>query len=134
MLWLGYHLNWVGRGAEAIEVIKKAREMNPKYLYGRNPQYLDFMALACFTAGQYEESISNTKKSIEKFGSATTRNPFLIASCNMLGRMEEAKELAQQWLKADPDFSLSSWQMGRQYKRPEDSERLYGALRRAGLK
>ena len=52
----------------------------------------------------------------------------------MLGRMEEAKEAAQQWLKANPSFTLSSWNLGRLYKRPEDSERLYEALRKAGLK
>ena len=52
----------------------------------------------------------------------------------MLGRMEEAKESAQQWLKANPTFSLSSWEFGRLYKRPEDRERLYEALRKAGLK
>jgi adenylate cyclase len=134
MLWVGYYLNWVGRGEEAIEAIKKAREMNPKYLYGRNPMYLSFMGQACFTAGQYEESISNMKKTIQVHGSNAGVNPFLIASYSMLGRKEEAKESAQQWLKADPTFSLSSWKFGRLYKRPEDSERLYEALRKAGLK
>ncbi len=92
------------------------------------------MGLACFTAGQYEDSISNFKKSIERFGSSAGRDPFLIASYSMLGRMEEAREATQQWLKANPSFTLSSWAIGRQYKKPEDRERLYGALRKAGLK
>ena len=74
------------------------------------------------------------KKIIEKDGSSASRDPFLIASYSMLGRMEEAKAAAQQWLKANPTFSLSSWQYGRLYKRAEDSERLYEALRKAGLK
>ena len=134
IVWLGYFLHWVGRGEEAVAAVKKSRELNPMYLHGRNPVYLDFMGMACFTAGLYEESISNIKKSIERFGSTLTRDPFLIASYSMLGRMEEAKETAQQWLKAAPTFSLSSWQLGRMYKRPEDSERLYEALRKAGLK
>jgi adenylate cyclase len=133
-LWLGYHLNWVGRGEEAVSAVKKSMELNPMYLHGRNTMYLDFMAQACFTAGLYEESISNAKKNIERFGSAVSRDPFLIASYSMLGRMEEAKESAQQWLKGNPSFTLSSWKLGRLYKRPEDRERLYGALRRAGLK
>jgi len=136
MLWLGYFLHWVGRGQEAIEVIKKATELNPKHLFGRyrNPQYLDWMAMACFTAGLYEEAISKMKKSIESFGSLPLpqRDLFLIASYSMLERME-AKELAQQWLKANPSFTLSSWGFGRLYKRAEDRERLYEALRKAGL-
>jgi adenylate cyclase len=134
IVWLGYYLNWVGRGVEAIEVIKKARELNPMYLYGGYPVYLDFMSQTCFTAGLYEESISNMKKAIELFGSSVSRDPFLIASYSMLGRKEEAKESAQQWLKANPTFSLSSWNYWRMYKRSEDSERLYKALQNAGLK
>jgi adenylate cyclase len=132
--WLGYHLNWVGRGEEAVAAVKKSWELNPMYLHGRNPQYLDFMGYACFTAGLYDESISNMKKAIERYGSIAFRNLFLIASYSMLGRMEEAEESAQQWLKANPSFTLASWKFGRLYKRPEDSERLYGALRKAGLK
>jgi adenylate cyclase len=132
--WLGYYLNWVGRGEEAVAAVKKSRELNPMYLSGGYPVYVDFMATACFTAGLYEESISNMKKAIEIYGSSVARDPFLIASYSMLGRTEEAKETIQQWLKANPTFSLSSWQMGRLYKRSEDSERLYEALRRAGLK
>jgi adenylate cyclase len=134
MLWLGYYLQWVGRAEEAVAAVRKSIELNPMYLSGRNPTYLDFMGQVCFTAGLYEESISNMKKIIEKGGSTASRDPFLIASYSMLGRMEEAKAAAQQWLKANPTFSLSSWQYGRLYKRSEDSERLYEALRRAGLK
>jgi adenylate cyclase len=134
MVWLGYYLNWVGRGEEAVSAVKKSRELNPMYISGRNSVYLDFMGQACFTAGLYEESISNIKKAKEIYGSSFGRDPFLIASCSMLGRMEEAKEAAQQWLKATPTFSLSSWQVGRLYKRAEDRERLYDALRKAGLK
>jgi len=134
MLWVGSCLHWVGRGGEAIEAVKKAIELNPNYLYGREPRYLDYLGLACFTAGLYEESISNLKRSMERHGSSVSRDPFLIASYSMLGRMEEAKQAAQQLLKAYPAFSLSSWKFGRMYKRSEDSERLYEALRKAGLK
>jgi adenylate cyclase len=134
IVWLGYYLNWVGRGEEAVAAVKKSRELNPMYLYGEYPVYLDFMSHACFTAGLYEESISNMMKAIELFGSSVSRDPFLIASYSMLGRMDEAKEHIQQLLKINPTFSLSSWNLGRLYKRSEDSERLYEALRKAGLK
>jgi adenylate cyclase len=132
LVWLGYYLNWVGRAEEAITAIKKARELNPMYLYGGWPVYLAFMGFACFTAGLYEESIWNIKKAIEQFGSSLWY-PFLIASYSILGRKEEAKNSAQQYLKANPTFSLSSWTFGRLYKNSEDSERLYEALREAGL-
>jgi TolB-like protein/Tfp pilus assembly protein PilF len=133
-LLLGFMLNYAGRGEEAIAAVKKARELNPLYLSGRVSLYLDVMATACFNTGQYEEAISNMKKSIERYGSSTLRNPYLIASYSMLGRMDEAREAARQWLKAEPTFSLSSWPFPRLYKRVEDGERLLGALRKAGLK
>jgi TolB-like protein/Tfp pilus assembly protein PilF len=133
MSWVGFYLHWLGRGEEAVAAVKKAMEVDPMHLYGRNPMYLDFMGYACFTAGMYEESISNLKKSIERFGSGPNRTPFLIASYSVLGRMEEAKESAQEWLNANPSFTLSSWGFGGQYKRPEDRDRLYNALRKAGL-
>ena len=44
-----------------------------------------------------------------------------------------AKEMAQQLLKRHPKFSLSSFNLARTYKNPEDSERLLNALRKAGL-
>lgn len=134
LMWLGFYLHWAGRGEEAVATVKKAIELNPMYLHGRNPAYLNFMGMACFTAGLYEDSILNIKKTIERFGSALTRDPFLIASYSMLGRMKEAKDSAQQWLKADPTFSLSSWNFGRLYKKSEDTEKLYSALRKAELK
>ena len=134
VLWLGAYLHWAGRGEEAIAKIKKSMELNPLYLSGKNPTYLDYMGMACFTSGRYEEAILNSKKAIEKYGSMSLRDTFLIASYSMLGRMDEAKEAAQIWLKASPAFSLSTWKLGHLYKKPEDSERLLGALRKAGLK
>ena len=134
LLWLGYFLHWVGRGEEAVAAVRKSRELNPMYVDGRNPTYLDFMGMVCFTAGLYEEAISNLKRSIEKNGSLSNRDLFLIASYSMLGRMDEAREAARKWLSFRPDFTLSSWVLGRLYKRAEDREKLLGALRKAGLK
>ena len=133
IVWLGYYLHWVGRTEEAITAIKKSRELNPMYLYGGWPVYLASMGFACFTAGLYEESVWNIKKAIERFGSSVVWDPFMIASYIMLGRKEEAKKSAQQLLNAVPTFSLSSWKIGRLYKKSEDSERLYEALRETEL-
>jgi adenylate cyclase len=124
IVWLGYYLQWVGRGEEAVTAVKKSIELNPMYLSGGYPVYVDFMGQTCFTAGLYEEAISNMKKAIELYGPSVHRYQFVIASYSMLGRMDEAKEHVQQLLKINPTFSLSSWNYGR----------LYEALRKAGLK
>ena len=91
------------------------------------------MGAACFTAGQYEESIANWKKSIDRFGPEPVRQAFITASYSELGRREEAIAMAQELVKTDPEFSVSSWNLARMYKNPMDTERLLDALRKAGL-
>ena len=133
-IWLSFYLNWMGRGEEAVEAVRKARELNPKYQYGRGSAYFSFMAMASFTAGLYEESISACEQNIERFGPSDILLAFLAAGYSELGKEEKAKETAQQLLKINPNFSTKSWKMARMYKDPEDTERLLNALRRAGLK
>jgi adenylate cyclase len=134
VLWLGFYMHWVGRSEEAIQAVKKAQELNPKYLNGRNEAYIDFMGLACFTAGRYDESVAAWKKAIDRFGPFLFRQAFLAASYGELGRDDEARAMAQQLLKTNPNFALKSWELARMYKNPKDTERLLDALRRAGLK
>jgi len=133
-MWLGFYLHWMGRGEEAVKAIKKAQQLNPKYLNDRVSWILDFMGFASFTAGRYEESIEAMKKALDRFGPFILREAFLIAAYSELGRDDEAKAMAQQLLKRHPKFSLSSWTFARTYKNPEDTERLLKALRKAGLK
>jgi len=132
-MWLGFYLHWMGRGEEAVRAIKKAQQLNPKYLSDRVPWILDFMGFACFTAARYEESIEAMKKAIDRFGPWIVREAFLTAAYSELGREDEAKAMAQQLLKRHPKFSLTSFKFAHTYKNPEDTERLLGALRKAGL-
>jgi TolB-like protein len=132
-VWVGFYLHWVGRGEEAVEAIKKARLLNPKYKEGRDAAYLSFMGYAGFTAGFYEEAIEAMKQSKARFGFAVPRQAFLIASYIKLGREKEARAAVQELLKRHPKFSLSSWHYGRNYKNPKEVDRLYNALRKAQL-
>jgi len=134
LLWLGFYLHWAGRGEEAVQAIKKAQQLNPKYLYSKHTGFLNWLGLAYFTAGLYEESIATWKKSIDRYGLSPVTVPFLIASYSELGRDEEARAIAQQLLKSNPKFSLKSWKYAGLYKNPEDTERLLNALRKAGVK
>ena len=55
------------------------------------------------------------------------------ASCVAAGRMEEARGIARELLKFLPEFSLKRYRMLHMYKNEEDSQRLIGYLRKAGL-
>ena len=133
-LQLGFYLHWMGRGEEALQALKMAQELNPKYLSSGHPGYLDFPGYASFTAGRYEQCIAAMKKAIDRLGPFVLRQAFLAASYSELGRNEEARAMAQQLLRTNPNFALKSWKFARVYKNPEDTERLLNALRRAGLK
>jgi adenylate cyclase len=135
-LWLGFCLHWMGRGEEALQALKMAQELNPKYLSSGLdfPGYLDFPGFASFTAGRYEQCIAAMKKAIDRLGPFVLRQAFLAASYSELSRNEEARAMAQQLLQTNPNFALKSWKFARVYKNPEDTERLLNALRRAGLK
>jgi TolB-like protein/Flp pilus assembly protein TadD len=132
-LWLGFYLHWMGRGEEALQALKKAKKLNPKYLSSWHPGYMDFVGYAAFTAGRYEESIAAWKQAIDHFGPLVVRQAFLAASYSELDREEEARAMAQQLLEANPKFSLSSWELARTYKNPKDTEKLLTALSNAGL-
>jgi tetratricopeptide (TPR) repeat protein len=131
---LGFFLHWAGRGVDAVRMIKKGLKLDPKYIYSKNPMYLDFLGYACFTAGLYEDSFNEWEESIENFGPIVPRQAFLIAACNELGRDQEARVMARQFMKKYPNFTLKSWKLARMYKNFEDTERLLNALRKAGLK
>ena len=133
-MFLGFYLHWMGRGEEAVNAIKKAQQLNPKYLNDKVPWILDFMGMACFTAGLYEESIAAWRQVLDRFGPLLLREAFMTAACSELGLYNEATAMAQQLLKRHPNFSVSSWNYARTYKNTEDIERLLNALRKAGLK
>ncbi len=49
------------------------------------------------------------------------------------GRIEEAHDTAKELLRFFPEFSLKRFRMLHIYKNEEDSQRLIGYLRKAGL-
>ena len=58
----------------------------------------------------------------------------LIVSYVMLGREEEAYAQAQEVLNLNPSFSLERLSKGLPFKNRSETERIIGALRKAGLK
>jgi len=132
-IFLGFYLHWAGRGEEAIRAIKEGRQLDPKYIDGRDTAPFDFMGFATFTAGRYEESIAAWKQSLDRFGPVVLRLAFLTASYSEMGMDDEARAMAKQLLMTEPKFTLRSWKFARTYKNPEDTERLLKALRKTGL-
>jgi adenylate cyclase len=130
---LGLYLMWAGRAEEAIEPIRKALRLRPQVAFSEGP-YFNFSGFAYFTAGRYEEALAAFEKNAARGGPIDVEFlAYSTAAYSGLGREEEARATAQELLEKYPDFALSSWAWLGFYKNLEDSKRLSGALRKAGL-
>lgn len=133
-LWLGHILNFAGRPTEAIEEVKTAMRLNPKYPF----YYLFYLAHAYYLAGQYDEAIKASEKALTR-ARADKTDPMiahlhLATSYTELGREEEARAEAAEMLRISPNLSLEVWRQRLPYKDPAVLERLLAALSKAGLK
>jgi tetratricopeptide (TPR) repeat protein len=129
-LHLGNILTFVGRLEEAVELIKQAMRLNPRY----PSMYLVSLAIAYRVAGRYEEALVPLQR-------AFTFTPhYLQARVNLamcyaeLNRVEEAQAEAAEVLRLSPTFSLNVWRQSLPFKDPAVIERMVAALRKAGLK
>lgn len=127
---LGEILKFAGRPEEALGLIEKAMRLNPHY----PASYLFLLGTEYRLMGRYEEAIAVLKKAI-------TRNPDLLpAHINLavvyseLGREEEARAESAAVLRINPKWSLEIWKQRQPYKDPAMLERVFTALRKAGLK
>jgi adenylate cyclase len=123
-------LKFAGRPEEAIGLIEKAMRLNPHY----PAIYLFALGTDYRLMGRYEEAIA-------AFQSALTRNPALLpVHVNLaviyseLGREEEARVEVAEVLRLNPKYSLEVWRQIHPYKDPAVLERMFAALRKAGLK
>jgi hypothetical protein len=58
---------------------------------------------------------------------------WLAAAYAQLDRLGEARAAADEVRRIEPDFAIERWKLTAVYKRPEDSERLFDGIRKAGL-
>jgi len=130
---LSMTMNFAGRFEESIFYAKKAMRLHPYY----PNYYLGWVAISYCMAEEYEKSIAPLKKVIERAKTVGSQlvpyQLYLVNTYVGLGQIEEAKALAAEVLKLDPNFSLEKWQTSRFYKDPADLGRHLNALRKAGL-
>ncbi|MGD9040657.1 MAG: tetratricopeptide repeat protein [Desulfobacteraceae bacterium] len=128
-------LHHSGRFEEAIEQMKKAMRLGAIY-----PAYYEFkFALNYAFLGRYDEAIAAFNQLEERCrkGEFPTRaiglaETGLAVVYVELGRLEEARALVAEALKANPDLSLKHLK-GPPYKDPVYLQRLLESLRKAGL-
>jgi adenylate cyclase len=127
---LGGILTWAGRPEETIELVKKAMRLNPMY----PTEYLWNLGHAYYLMGRIEEAV-------ETLNRARDRNPeyipvigYLGASYAELGRMEEARTLAEQFNRLSTRTSIDAWRYRLPYKDKKVLDRFLRSCRKAGMK
>ncbi len=129
--FLGITLSFAGEGEEAVKAAESALRLDPQFKSG---PYLNLLGISQFIAGRYSEAIEAYRRNVAQGGpmGAPMLHPWAAAYV-AVGRMEEARDTANELLKFFPEFSLKRYRMLHIYKREEDSRRLVGYLRQAGL-
>jgi adenylate cyclase len=97
---------WHGESATAIEQAELALRLSPFDSF-TNMRYMA-VAIAHFAAGRFEESATAASRAVQanpRFSPPYWMHTAALAS---LGRIEEAKAVALQLLKVQPQFTISS--------------------------
>jgi TolB-like protein/class 3 adenylate cyclase/Tfp pilus assembly protein PilF len=118
-------LVYVGRPEEAVANIHRAMRLNLIH----PDSYLWSLGVALYHCGRYEEALSALMR-MNQPPNLVRRH--VAANLVRLGRMEEARQMATEFLKNDPDYRLERetvWP----HKNPNDLDDFITDLRRAGL-
>jgi tetratricopeptide (TPR) repeat protein len=123
-------LSFLGRPEEAVGLAEKALRLNPR----QPPRNLLALGHTYYLAGRMEEAITALKKSLNGSPADLDAHRLLAAVYNELGREAEAQAEAAAVLRMNPSWSLEVWKQRVPYKDPAMLERVFAALRKAGLK
>ena len=125
-------LGYIERGKDAISHAEHGLRLSPfdQSLF----YYYEFLNLAHYSNGDYEEAVKWGKMSSRENPRFTANYRYLAAALAALGRIDEAREEAANLIKLEPNFRLSVYERSRQpFRRPEMGARHMEHLRRAGL-
>jgi len=126
-------LNFAGRSEEAITLLEKAIRLNP---VGSHYNHISSHQLgnALMLTGRYEEAVSAYKKVIQRTPNYIWAHVMLAATYSMMGRETEARAEAAEVLRINPKFSLDFWAKTSLIKEQSVKDKVFEALRKAGLK
>jgi TolB-like protein/Tfp pilus assembly protein PilF len=124
--FLGVMKAFEGDAIEGVDELRKAFRLNP------HPPgwYYWHLGVVEYAAGRYEEAVETLRhESTHRSGSQR----ILAASLAQLGRIEEAKVEAAQFLAAHPQFSAQHWADTQPFQREADRQHFIEGYLKAGL-
>ncbi|NQV54670.1 MAG: tetratricopeptide repeat protein, partial [Rhodospirillales bacterium] len=125
----GNILGYAGRHDEAIENLTDAIRLDPHHF----PIWLYFLAHSHVLKGEFGTAAHLLQQRIRR-DPDTDISRALLASCyGLLGRAEEAREMWDEMLNINPDYSLAQKARVLPYKNPADWDFIVDGLRKAGI-
>jgi adenylate cyclase len=124
--------SYLGRGKEAIHMAERGLRLSPK---GQDLFFFyNFLGLAHFSAGAYDEAVKWGRISETEHPLYTSNLRVLAASLSAADRVEEAREVSDRLMALEPDFGLKAYERSRHPFKPTAlRERFMEHLRRTGL-
>jgi adenylate cyclase len=127
---LGDIWTFAGQPEKAVEVIEKAMRLNPRF----PGVYFNNLGAAYLMARRYDEAIEALKQCLAHSPNYFWAHMNLATAYSELGREEEARAEAAEVLRINSQFSLETLRQTAPVKDPATLERVFTALRGAGLK
>jgi adenylate cyclase len=125
-------LSYLGRGAEALPMARRALELSP---LGPDRYYFQsFLAIAEFAIGDHAASERSNRLSLADSPGFTSSHRVLIAALQGQGKTEEARKVAASLMRYEPNFRIGHYARERQpFVDPALRDEFLGALRSAGV-
>ena len=126
----GTTLAYLGRGDEAAARVRNAMRLSP--FDQLTFWFCTTNGIASIVAGRYDEAISWLSKAQRLNPRYRASSRMLIAALALSGDVTQARELAQEFLEVEPDFTVSRF--GAWYPlQPADLKRVLEGLRLGGI-
>lgn len=122
---------WAGEAAAAIVDFERALRLSPFDQWISN--YANGMAFALNLAGRHSEALVWAHKCMQDNPKWSASHRQVIASYFLVGQHVEAKRAAMAYLQVEPTFTVRYWVETGPFRRTPEQERLFSALRLAGL-
>jgi adenylate cyclase len=125
-VFLANALSFAGQPDQAIKLVEKAHRLNPAA-----PRWYAWnLGAALYLARRYDDVVSALRKGTPLSAMAYR---WLAAAYGQLGREQDAKAAAEEYLKRRPDFSLASHLGILPFQHAADREHYAEGLRKAGF-
>jgi TolB-like protein/class 3 adenylate cyclase len=122
---------WAGEWKDALGDFEKGLRLSPFDLWC--PSYWVGMASCLIQANRFEEALRWARKALQR--SPRWGTPYRsVATCLvLLGRLDEARAVAKEYLKLEPDFTLRRYAEATPFRQTPTQKRTVAALKSAGL-